>query len=166
MVESWGLAFCIAALLALAGGSVLRRAARRHDAIVDFRRMGGIVLLASLVGWALRAARLGRAARPRGTTLLMAVIGVLADDGILRRRLLLAAILAASIVPVAAGVRFDVLGVPGPDAVISVLWIGGLTAAVAGLGNTEGLLGSVVGRRGVRRVLAGGVQLPRTRSRP
>ena len=130
--------------MALGAGVCLRRAARRQDAIIDFRRVGGVAMLSVLVGWAFAPHVSDRLLALGATTVLMGVIGILADDGLLRRRLLLAAILAASVVPVVAGVRFELLGVPGPDTVITVLWIGGVTAAVAGLGNTEGLLAEVV----------------------
>ncbi|MGH8984179.1 MAG: DUF4012 domain-containing protein, partial [Acidimicrobiia bacterium] len=61
----------------------------------------------------------------------------------LRGRAVALAILAASIVPVAAGVRADLAGVPATDVVLTVLAIAALTSAVAGLGNTDGLIAFV-----------------------
>lgn len=143
MADRWALAFSIAVLLALGGGALLRRAARRQEVAVDIRRIGGVVLLAALVGWALAPRLSDRLVALAATVIAMAVVGLMADRGILRGRSVPAAILAVSILPVAAGVRFELLGVPGPDAVFTVLWIAGVTAAVAGLGNTDGLLATV-----------------------
>src|SRR5439155_3123745 len=144
MGDRWALAFCVAALLALVGASALRRAARQSPAAEDLRRIGGVVLLAALAGWAFAPRPSGRLISLAAAAVLMAAVGFMADRGFLRGRLVLAAIVAVSVIPVAAGVRFDLLGVPGTDAVVSAFWIAGVTAAVAGLGNTDGLLAIAV----------------------
>src|SRR5436190_6617974 len=140
MAERWALAFCAAALLSLGGASVMRRVARRPTSNTDLRRFGGVVLLAALAGLAFAPQLPGRLVGLGIAAVLMAFVGWMADRGVLRGPRLLTAIMIVSILPVAAGVRLDVLGVPGSDAVISVLWIAAVTAAVAGLGNTDGLL--------------------------
>lgn len=143
MADRWALAFSLAAALAVVGGSLLRRAARSSTATFDLRRVGGVVFAAALVGWALAPGVSSRLFALAATVIVVMTVGLMADRRILRGRGMMAALFAASIIPVAAGVRLDILGVPGPDVVLSVLWIGGVTAAIAGLGNTDGLLASV-----------------------
>jgi UDP-N-acetylmuramyl pentapeptide phosphotransferase/UDP-N-acetylglucosamine-1-phosphate transferase len=140
----WALAFTVGALLALVVSSLLRRRARHPTLRSDSRRLGGVVLLAALVGLAFAPRIPERLLALAIAAVLMALVGWLAERGTLRGAGVLSAIVLVSIVPVVGGVRLDVLGVPSSDAVLSVLWIAGITAAVAGLGNTDGLLGAVV----------------------
>src|SRR5437867_3907470 len=144
MGDRWALGFSVAAVLALGGAAALRRTAHRSPAAEDLRRMGGVVILAALVAWAFAPSLSGRLISLGAAAVLMAAVGLMADRGLFRGRLVIAAIVAVSILPVAAGIRLDLLGGPGTDAVVSVLWIAGVTAAVAGLGNTDGLLAMVV----------------------
>ena len=145
MANRWGLAFTIVALLALGGGALLRRAARRPiTSSRSLRRSGGAVLLVALVGWAFAPDRPGALVALAVAVVALALAGVLADRGDLRGRAVALVILAVSIVPVAGGVRADLSGVPATDVVLTVLGIAALTAAVAGLGNTDGLVAFVV----------------------
>ncbi|MGH9051384.1 MAG: DUF4012 domain-containing protein [Acidimicrobiia bacterium] len=144
MTNRWGLAFTIAALLALAGGSLLRSAARRPiTSSHSLRRSGGVVLVVALVGWVFAPDRPDALVALAVAVAAMALVGALADRGDLRGRAVALALLAASIVPVLGGVRAELTGVPETDVVLTVLAIAALTAAVAGLGNTDGLVAFV-----------------------
>lgn len=145
MADRWALAFSASALLAVVAGAQLRLSARGSSSARLIRRSGGVVLVASLAGWVLAPDRPRELLALAPAMVAFAVIGVLADHGRLRDRYLALSILAVSIVPVVGGARVEFFGVPTTDAVVTVLWIAGVTAAVAGLGNTDGLLASVAG---------------------
>jgi len=151
VADRWALAFSLATALALFAGSAVRRGARRAASPRDVRRSGGGVVVAALVGLALAPDWPASLVALAPAMVGLAAVGVLADQGRLRGRALAGSILAISVVPVVAGARVEFVGVPATDAVVTVLWIAGVTAAVAGLGNTDGLLA------GVAATAAGGV---------
>ncbi|MGH8984138.1 MAG: hypothetical protein ACRDY6_09735, partial [Acidimicrobiia bacterium] len=87
MANRWGLAFTIAALLALGGGALLRRAARRPiTSSRSLRRSGGVVLVVALVGWAFAPDRPGSLVALAAAAVALAAAGTLADRGHLRGR--------------------------------------------------------------------------------
>jgi UDP-N-acetylmuramyl pentapeptide phosphotransferase/UDP-N-acetylglucosamine-1-phosphate transferase len=144
VANRWGMAFTVAALLALVGGSWLRRAARGPiSSARSLRRSGGVVVVVALVGWVFAPDHPGTLVALAVAVVALAVAGALADRGDLRGRAVALVILAVSIVPVVGGVRAELSGVPETDVVLTVLVIAALTAAVAGLGNTDGLLAFV-----------------------
>jgi UDP-N-acetylmuramyl pentapeptide phosphotransferase/UDP-N-acetylglucosamine-1-phosphate transferase len=144
VANRWGLAFTVAALLALGGGAYLRRAAQRPiTSSRSLRRSGGVVLAAALVGWVFAPDHPSELVALAIAAAALAIAGTLADRGDLRGRAVALVILVASVVPVIGGVRAELSGVPEVDVVLTVLGIAALTAAVAGLGNTDGLMAFV-----------------------
>ncbi len=79
----------------------------------------------------------------------LAVVGVVQTQHVLPRWVVPAAIIAASVAGTATGLRFHLIGVPAVDAAWTVAWLAGVTLAVAGLGNADGLTAGVVSAAGV-----------------
>src|SRR5436190_15495930 len=107
MAGRWALAFSAAAILALVGASIMRRRASRPTSDSELRRFGGVVFLATLVGLAFVPRLPERVAALAVAAALMAVVGWIAERGVLRGPRVLVAIVVVSIIPVAAGVRLD-----------------------------------------------------------
>ncbi len=160
--DRWLLAFALAALAVLVGGTLLRRAAKharararaRGEETRGLRRSAGVLLVAGpLVGF-LTSPTFGEHALIAVVgAVALAVIGVAADRRPDADRLIFWSILVVATLAVVAGVRVGPTGVDVLDLALAVGVVALATAAANGFGNTEGLA-STFGAEGALGVLA------------
>jgi UDP-N-acetylmuramyl pentapeptide phosphotransferase/UDP-N-acetylglucosamine-1-phosphate transferase len=165
MSTRWTLAFGLAAWVGLIGNGGLRRLARaaRSWSRPDFwdqelRRLGGIVLaVGSVTGWAVAPDRPRWLVATAVAGVAIAVAGLATDRRVISNRARLAVVTAAAVLVVAGGVRGEVLGSAGIDAVVTVVWIALVTNAFGRLGHADGMAIAIalVAASGVFGVAAG-----------
>jgi UDP-N-acetylmuramyl pentapeptide phosphotransferase/UDP-N-acetylglucosamine-1-phosphate transferase len=147
----WTLAFGIAAWIGLIGDGGLRRlarAARSRDRPAfwdhELRRLGGVVLATGTVAaWAVSPELPGWLGATALAGAAITGAGLAADRGVLSNRARVAVVTGAAALVVASGVRGELLGAAGADAVFSVVWIVLVTNAFVRLGHTDGLAAAV-----------------------
>jgi UDP-N-acetylmuramyl pentapeptide phosphotransferase/UDP-N-acetylglucosamine-1-phosphate transferase len=141
------LAFGLAAWIGLIGNGALRRlarAARSWDRPnfwdQELRRLGGIVLVAAtLTAWAVAFDRPKWLGATALAGVAIAVAGLATDRRLISNRARVAVVTAAAILVVASGVRGEMLGSTGADAVVTVVWILLATNAIGRLGHADGM---------------------------
>ncbi len=142
----WAVAFAAAALLALTGGAWLRARARR---VRWLRQAGGATLLVAAPVGVLAASPIsGRAALFAVFALVLGVLGLIDERIALPRWVTPFALVVAGTVATAEGLRFHIIGVEALDIVWTIAFLAAGTAAVAALGNADGLTAGIVAAMG------------------
>ncbi len=149
--NSWLLAFSASALLVLACGALLRRAAQHERAIAATRRRprstkgirrraGSLIVLGSLVGF------LASSSRPTKLLVIVTTAGLLTiagasveRRGLGARPVMLGARLGGALIAVAAGLRLPT-GVSVLDPVAAFVFIVVVSSSVDGFGDADGLV--------------------------
>jgi UDP-N-acetylmuramyl pentapeptide phosphotransferase/UDP-N-acetylglucosamine-1-phosphate transferase len=138
----WSVAFAAAALLTLGLGAWLRNRARKTRSL---RQLGGATLLvAAPVGIAASPSINSRVVLFAALAIVVGVVGLLDERLGLPRLFVPFAIVAASAVAAADGLRFGLSGIDELDVVWTIVFVSVATAAIAALGNADGLTTALV----------------------
>ncbi len=138
MAERIVVAFVVAAVLVLGLGAGLRALARRRGA-PGLRRWGGATLFVAVPVGLLAADALPlRAVAVAGGALVLGGLGLVRTRRRVPSAVVGGVVLAVAAAVAAAGIRFPLGGVPAVDFVWTVVWLAGITTALATSGTAAG----------------------------
>src|SRR4051794_34778343 len=150
------IAFAVSGVVVLAVGAMLRATARRSR-WKWARRSGGIVLVVAVpIGLVMATAVPDRALAVVAGALVLAVLGFVRDRYTLARWIVATVMVGVAAAVTTSGVRFPLGGVPTVDFVWTVLWLTLVTTAIAGSGNADGQLPSLMAASTVGMVFLAG----------
>jgi len=151
--DRWLLAFLVATVLVLVGGTVFRAQARRtgsrgdaedrHEVRGVRRRAGALLGLGPLVGWLVAPTAGHGAFVAAAGAVVLAIVGAVSERRRDFTREIYLVVLVAAVVAVIGGARFAPTGVGVFDVLGGVAFVFAVVVAVDGLGNADGLVPSL-----------------------